>query len=153
MRKTGKKEDNLFYPLVVLELSVEDGGGFMAYAPDLYGCMSDGATPAEAIQNGCLAVQEWIAAMKDLGREVPAPKSAASKFAEERKRLRSLLKRQSKLLAEQDRQFQEIEARIEQLRADVAEALASPSSIPSWFPSGVSARPKLVKTTKVSVAH
>ena len=32
-------------------LHAEDGGGYLAVVPDLPGCMSDGDTPAEAVQN------------------------------------------------------------------------------------------------------
>ncbi|MGH1356548.1 MAG: type II toxin-antitoxin system HicB family antitoxin [Thalassovita sp.] len=33
------------YPIVLVPLCEEDGGGFAAYVPDLPGCMSDGETP------------------------------------------------------------------------------------------------------------
>ena len=38
-------------PIVVEPLPIEEGGGFLATAPDLPGCMSDGATPEEAVSN------------------------------------------------------------------------------------------------------
>ena len=52
-------------------LSAEDGGGFLARAPDLPGCMSDGETPAEAAANVQDAIAVWIEAAQDLGHEVP----------------------------------------------------------------------------------
>lgn len=61
------------YPMVVVPLSEEDGGGFMAYAPDLPGCKSDGETPVEAISNLADAIEGWIETAKELGRLVPAP--------------------------------------------------------------------------------
>ncbi len=63
------------YPFVVSPLSVEDGGGWLVTYPDLPGCMSDGATPEEAVSNGNDAVEAWLEANIALGR--PVPKSAA----------------------------------------------------------------------------
>jgi antitoxin HicB len=52
----------LEYPIVVEPLPIEDGGGFVATAPDLPGCMSDGATPEEAVSNIQDAIAVWIEA-------------------------------------------------------------------------------------------
>ena len=51
----------------------EDGGGYLAVVPDLPGCMSDGDTPAEAVQNVTAAIDEWIAEAMRLNRAVPTP--------------------------------------------------------------------------------
>ena len=40
------------YPFKVEPLKKADGGGFVITFPDLPGCMSDGATYEEAIENG-----------------------------------------------------------------------------------------------------
>lgn len=63
----------LEYPIVVEPLPMEDGGGFLATAPDLPGCMSDGATPEEAVSNIQYAIAAWIEAAHDLGHAVPKP--------------------------------------------------------------------------------
>jgi antitoxin HicB len=63
----------LEYPVVVEPLPAEDGGGFVATVPDLPGCMSDGATPEEALTNVQDAILTWIEAAKDLGHAVPKP--------------------------------------------------------------------------------
>ena len=63
----------LTYSVVVEPLSIEDGGGFAATVPDLPGCMSDGATPEEALSNVQDAIITWIEAARDLGHDVPAP--------------------------------------------------------------------------------
>ena len=63
----------LEYPVVVESLPAEDGGGFVATVPDLPGCMSDGATPAEALSNVQDAIATWIEAANDLGHAVPKP--------------------------------------------------------------------------------
>jgi antitoxin HicB len=63
----------LEYPIVVEPLPIEDGGGFVATAPDLPGCMSDGATPEEAVSNIQDAIAVWIEAAHDFGHAVPKP--------------------------------------------------------------------------------
>ena len=61
------------YAHVVTPLSEEDGGGYMITFPDLPGCMSDGETQGEAIENGRDAFAGWVSAQVDMGREVPPP--------------------------------------------------------------------------------
>ena len=64
---------DLRYSVVVEPLSEADGGGFVAFVPDLPGCMSDGETPEDALTNIKDAIEEWMAAARDLGHEIPAP--------------------------------------------------------------------------------
>ena len=64
---------HLTYPVVIEPLPSEDGGGFLARVPDLPGCMSDGASPEEAVCNVQDAIGTWIEAARDLGHAVPAP--------------------------------------------------------------------------------
>ena len=64
------------YPLIVEPLPAEEGGGFMARAPDLPGCMSDGETPAEAVINVQDAIMVWIDDAVEHKRPVPAPSRA-----------------------------------------------------------------------------
>ncbi len=68
----------LEYPIVVEPLPVEEGGGFLATVPDLSGCMSDGATPEEAVSNIQDAIMAWIEAARDLGHAVPKPSRRAA---------------------------------------------------------------------------
>ncbi|MEA2934761.1 MAG: antitoxin HicB [Variibacter sp.] len=63
----------LAYAVVVEPLPSDEGGGFVATVPDLPGCMSDGATPEEALANVQDAITTWIEAARDLGHEVPEP--------------------------------------------------------------------------------
>jgi predicted RNase H-like HicB family nuclease len=63
----------LTYPILIEPLSPEDGGGFLATAPDLPGCMSDGETPEEALRNVAQAIDEWVEHARSLGWDVPAP--------------------------------------------------------------------------------
>lgn len=66
------------YPFEMRPLSEEEGGGWLISFPDLPGCMSDGETPEEAIANGKDAVEAWIAAMREAGKEIPKPGEAPS---------------------------------------------------------------------------
>ena len=50
--------------------------GYLAWVPDLPGCMSDGATRAEAIANVRQAISEWIEEAERLGRRIPQPTHA-----------------------------------------------------------------------------
>ena len=70
------------YPLLVEPLPESEGGGFIAVVPDLPGCMSDGATPEEAVSNVRDAIAAWIEAAHDLGRPVPSPSAHLTLAAE-----------------------------------------------------------------------
>ena len=61
------------YRICLDPLPPEDGGGWVAYAPDLPGCMSDGETREEALHNVDRAIEEWIDEATALGRHIPAP--------------------------------------------------------------------------------
>jgi antitoxin HicB len=66
------------YPFEMRPLSKEEGGGWLISYPDLPGCISDGETPEEAIAHGKDAVEAWIKAMEEAGRDVPVPGEAPS---------------------------------------------------------------------------
>lgn len=68
--------NELIYPFNISILSVEEGGGFLIEFPDLPGCISDGDTVDEAIENGKDALFCWIEAAKDYGDEIPLPHSS-----------------------------------------------------------------------------
>jgi len=61
------------YGFKILPLPVEDGGGALIYFPDLPGCMSDGKTTEEAVENGFKAVADWIEANEHWGHKIPDP--------------------------------------------------------------------------------
>jgi antitoxin HicB len=63
------------YAIMVEPLSEADGGGWLATVPALPGCMGDGDTPEAALADAELAIVEWYAAAKDVGRTVPGPGS------------------------------------------------------------------------------
>ena len=65
----------------VSPLSADEGGGFLVTVPDLPGCMSDGATEAEALINAQDAFLSVIAALHDMGRDIPPPTFSAGDVA------------------------------------------------------------------------
>ncbi len=47
---------------------------FIAEVPELAGCMADGGTYKEALENVEVVIAEWIETAKELGRPIPEPK-------------------------------------------------------------------------------
>jgi predicted RNase H-like HicB family nuclease len=64
--------DSSHYPVVVFWS--EEDRAFIAEVPDLPGCLADGATQTEALQNVAVIIQEWIETAQELGRPIPAPR-------------------------------------------------------------------------------
>lgn len=58
---------------VILYWSSEDES-YIAEAPELAGCMADGETMSEALENINTVIGEWIETAKMLGRDIPEPK-------------------------------------------------------------------------------
>ncbi len=52
---------------VVLEEAEE--GGFTAYVPALKGCISEGETEQEAVENIKIAIKEYLEAIEDVSRD------------------------------------------------------------------------------------
>jgi predicted RNase H-like HicB family nuclease len=63
----------LEYAVRIERLADSDGGGYLATVPDLPGCMSDGATPEEALKNVQEAIASWIESAKEWKQEIPKP--------------------------------------------------------------------------------
>ena len=51
---------------------------FIAEAPELAGCKSDGKTYAEALANIQIIIEEWIETAQMIGRVIPKPKGKLS---------------------------------------------------------------------------
>jgi predicted RNase H-like HicB family nuclease len=66
------------YEIAIRPLTESEGGGFIATVPELPGCMSDGETPRDALENAYDAIGCWIEACREMGRPVPEPKRAAA---------------------------------------------------------------------------
>ena len=58
---------------VIIYWSKEDKA-FVAEVPELPGCMADGATYQQALENVEVVAQEWIETAKQKGRSIPKPK-------------------------------------------------------------------------------
>jgi antitoxin HicB len=68
-----KKPKTPEYPFIIRHLSKDEGGGYLIEFPDLPGCISDGETIEEAIENGNDAINCWVDAAKASGRHIPRP--------------------------------------------------------------------------------
>tara|TARA_R110001599_G_scaffold222167_1_gene421131 strand:- start:2041 stop:2538 length:498 start_codon:yes stop_codon:yes gene_type:complete len=86
------------YLVAIKKLSAEDGGGFLAYIPDLPGCISDGETRAEAIEHLSDAFDEWIECNKDEKRKVPEPGRSQRLFLKRQKARDELIEKQEELI-------------------------------------------------------
>ena len=47
---------------------------FLVEVPELPGCMADGKTVSEAIENCEVIIQEWIETAKERGQDIPEPR-------------------------------------------------------------------------------
>jgi len=59
----------------------EEDNAFLCIAPDLPGCSAAGKTPIEAIQEMHDAIQSWLQACANMGRELPNPVAKPRKAA------------------------------------------------------------------------
>lgn len=58
---------------VILYWSGEDQA-YIAEVPELPGCMADGPTRREALDNAERVIDEWLDTARALGRPIPEPK-------------------------------------------------------------------------------
>ena len=58
---------------IIIFWSDEDKS-FIAEVPELPGCMADGKTYQEALNNAEIIISEWVETAKELGRPIPQPK-------------------------------------------------------------------------------
>ena len=58
---------------IIIYWSKEDDA-FIAEVPELSGCMADGASYIEALENVKIIIDEWIETAQSLGREIPQPR-------------------------------------------------------------------------------
>lgn len=58
---------------IIIYWSKEDNS-FIAEVPELSGCMADGKSYMEALQNVQVVISEWIETALSLGRTIPEPK-------------------------------------------------------------------------------
>jgi len=58
---------------IIIYWSKEDNA-YIAEVPELAGCMADGHSYTEALENIQVIMQEWIETAQSLGRAIPEPK-------------------------------------------------------------------------------
>lgn len=109
------------YEIIVTPLPDDEGGGYLAMAPDLMGCMSDGQTPSEALSELLDAISVWAEAQRAKGFEMPEPGWRYREAADRHEELMQVLEDQRK--------------RIEELEAEIRQ-LSSVESEPASFSSG-----------------
>lgn len=68
-------KDTLFgYSVNLIRLSEEDGGGWLADVPELKGCLADGNTPQEALDNLKEVIETWLEVAIEEGKKIPDPR-------------------------------------------------------------------------------
>src|SRR5260370_4784963 len=75
------------YPFQIRLLTEEEGGGYLIEFPDIPGCMSDGATPEEAIVSGRDALKCCLLTMREFGDPIPQPGSSTAPSVQWRQRV------------------------------------------------------------------
>lgn len=70
-----KGSDNMYKYPIIMYWSKEDDC-YITVVPDLPGCMSDGKTPTEAIENTQVIIKEWIETALEDGDPIPEPNSS-----------------------------------------------------------------------------
>ena len=68
--------DTLGYHIVLQPIGAKHGGGYLATVPDLPGCMSDGHTAEEALENIGEVIAVWRHCAAQAGRGLPQPTCA-----------------------------------------------------------------------------
>lgn len=51
----------------------EEDQAYIVAVPELPGCMADGKTPVEAVENAEIIIQEWIECALEDGEPIPEP--------------------------------------------------------------------------------
>ena len=65
---------NKMYKYELIIFWSEDDQRYVVEVPELPGCIADGETYQEAVQNAEIVIKEWIETAQNLGREIPQPK-------------------------------------------------------------------------------
>ena len=59
------------YEIIIYWSEIDNA--YIAEVPELAGCMADGKTYAEALNNAEVIINEWIETAQSLGRPIPVP--------------------------------------------------------------------------------
>jgi len=103
------------YDIVASPLSDDDGGGYLAFVPDLKGCMSDGDSIVEAVENVQDAITAWIEINEKNGRPIPEPGALREMMVELDNETSGLIDDQSDLIEKQRDLISALAKRVEEL--------------------------------------
>ena len=101
------------YSLVIMPLPEEEGGGFLAAYPDLPGCLSDGETREEALENAKDAFNAWMTVQRERGVEIPEPGSSAQAVRQKIDKLMSVIKTLADYNELAEGRIEDLEAQLE----------------------------------------
>jgi predicted RNase H-like HicB family nuclease len=107
-----------FYPVVVTQLGADEGGGYMAQAIDLMGCMAWGETPQQALGHAQIAIIEWLREARRLGRPVPEPNAIVRRAGQARAEASDLIRKQQQLIRAQAQMIDKQRDTVDTLRTD-----------------------------------
>jgi predicted RNase H-like HicB family nuclease len=103
MKPSNKKiEDYLKAPYKRVLIPAEESGTYTAEIVEFPGCVSQGQTPVEALENLETASRGWIEAVLDLGQEVPPPSITEEHSGKISLRLPRSLHRRAAQMAQRD---------------------------------------------------
>ena len=71
---------DLKYPVSIRPLTEAEGSGYLAEFPDLPGCIADGETIEETLENAKDALSAWLKTAKQFNDPIPEP-SLPNKFS------------------------------------------------------------------------
>jgi antitoxin HicB len=102
MQPTKKIEGYLKAPYKRVLIPDEESGTYTAEIAEFPGCVSQGQTPVETLENLETAARGWIEAVLDLGQEVPPPSTTEEYSGKISLRLPRSLHRQAVQMAQRD---------------------------------------------------
>jgi len=70
------------YPIHLTPIPSEEGGGYMVTVPDLPGCVADGDTIEQALEEARDAFQAWTMAEQEDKGLIPPPKTYSGQFVQ-----------------------------------------------------------------------
>ncbi len=70
------------YSIQIAPLPADEGGGFLVSFPDLPGCLADGESIEEAVEEARDAFTAWMMAEQEDRGTMPAPKKYSGQFVQ-----------------------------------------------------------------------
>lgn len=70
------------YPIKVSPIPSEEGGGYMVTLPDLPGCVADGDTIEQALEEARDAFSAWAGVEEEEKGSIPPPKTYSGQFVQ-----------------------------------------------------------------------